>query len=36
MDNDVVEPFKGKPRIFFNNGLKFFRGGWGVRWCILE
>ena len=29
--NDVVEPFKGKPRIFFNNGLKFFRGGWGVR-----
>ena len=29
--NDVVEPFKGKPRIFFNNGLKFFRGGWAVR-----
>ena len=29
--NDVVEPFKGKPRIFFNNGLKFFRGGWGVN-----
>ena len=29
--NDVVEPFKGKPRIFFNNGLKFFRGSWAVR-----
>lgn len=30
VDNLVEKPFKGKPRIFFNNGLKAVRGGWAI------
>lgn len=29
-DNGIVKPFKGKPRIFFNNGLKSFSLGWQI------
>ena len=30
IDNLVEKPFKGKPRIFFNNGLKSSSGGWAI------
>lgn len=29
-NNNIDEPYKGKPRIFFNNGLQPVRGGWSI------
>ena len=33
-DGVVFEPYKGKPRIFFNNGLKAISGSWSLRYSF--